>query len=101
MNVTADEQNVVAIYQLNGQKALFAFADQPEVTYTTTDLVLTTTRTSVQYPINQLRSVKFEKAEIAEGIDEIEVPEHFLFRNGQIIILRNGVEYTPAGQIVK
>ena len=47
----AIEQNVVAIYQQDGQKALFAFADQPEVTYTATDLVLTTTKTSVQYSI--------------------------------------------------
>lgn len=86
LHVSAEEQNVVAVYQTDGQKALFAFADQPEVTYTATDLVITTAGTSVQYPINQLRSVKFEKAETAEGIDEIEVPEHFLFRDGQIVI---------------
>ena len=79
-------QNVVAIYPVQGERVLFSFASNPELSYTATELVITTAGTSVQYPINQLRSVKFEKAEIVEGIDEIEVPEHFLFRNGQIII---------------
>ena len=79
-------QNVVAIYPVQGERVLFSFASNPELSYTATELVITTGSTSVQYPINQLRSVKFEKAETAEGIDEIEVPEHFLFRNGQIII---------------
>ena len=82
----ATVQNVVAIYPLQGEVALFAFADQPEVTYTATDLVLTTTQTSVQYPINNLRKVAFEQADMPEGIDEIEVTKQFAFRDGQIII---------------
>lgn len=82
----ATEQNVVAIYPLQGEVAVFAFADQPEVTYTATDLVLTTTRTSVQYPISNLRKVAFERADMPESIDEIEVTKQFTFRDGQIII---------------
>lgn len=82
----ATEQNVVAIYPLQGEVALFAFADQPELTYTATDLVLTTTQTSVQYPIGNLRKVSFERADMPEGIDEIEVTKQFTFRDGQIII---------------
>jgi hypothetical protein len=77
-------QNVVAIYPVQGERVLFSFASNPELSYTATELVITTAGTSVQYPINQLRSVKFEKAETAEGIDEIEVPEHFLFRGGPV-----------------
>ena len=82
----ATVQNVVAIYPLQGEVALFAFADQPEVTYTATDLVLTTTKTSVQYPISNLRKVAFEQADMPEGIDEVEVTKQFTFRDGQIII---------------
>ena len=82
----ATVQNVVAIYPLQGEVALFAFADQPELTYTATDLVLTTTQTSVQYPISNLRKVAFEQADIPEGIDDIEVTKQFTFRDGQIII---------------
>ena len=55
-------QNVVAIYPVQGERVLFSFASNPELSYTATELVITTAGTSVQYPINQLRSVKFEKA---------------------------------------
>ena len=82
----ATEQNVVAIYPLQGEAALFAFADQPELTYTATDLVLTTTQTSVQYPISNLRKVAFERADVDEAIENIEIPECFSFRDGQIIV---------------
>ncbi len=82
----ATEQNVIAVYQMDGQKALFAFADQPEVTYTATDLVLTTTKTMVQYPISQLKKLQFEKADMPEGIDEVEADKRFSFRDGSIVI---------------
>ena len=82
----ATVQNVVAIYPLQGEVALFAFADQPELTYTATDLVLTTTQTSVQYPISNLRKVAFEQRDVDEAIENIEIPECFSFRGGQIII---------------
>lgn len=86
LRVSAVEQNVVAVYQQDGQKALFAFADQPEVTYTATDLVLTTTKTSVQYPISQLKKLQFEMAEMPEGLDEVLADQRFSFRDGSIVI---------------
>lgn len=86
LRVSAVEQNVVAVYQTDGQKALFAFADQPEVTYTATDLVLTTTKTTVQYPISQLKKLQFEKANMPEGLDEVLADQRFSFRDGSIVI---------------
>ena len=86
LSALAGEQNVVAIYPLDGQKALFAFADQPEVTYTTTDLVLTTTKTSVHYPLAQLKKIQFETANGEEGIDEVLVDKRISFREGSIVI---------------
>lgn len=86
LSAFATEQNVIAVYQMDGQKALFAFADQPEVTYTATELVLTTTKTMVQYPISQLKKLQFEKADMPEGIDEVETDKRFSFRDGSIVI---------------
>ena len=86
IHVAAVEQNVVAIYQLDGQKALFAFADQPEVTYSATDLILTSTKTSVQYPISQLKKLAFEQADMPEGIDDVVADRRFSFRDGSIVI---------------
>lgn len=83
---TAAEQNVIAIYQTDGQVALFAFADKPEVTYTPTDLVLTTTKTTMQYPIAGLKKVQFEKADMGEGLDELLADGRFSFRDGAIEI---------------
>ena len=87
----ATEQNVVAVYQQSGDVTLFAFADKPELSYSTTHLIISTNGTSVQYPINQLKKVLFEKADIEEPIvDNIDmpdiVPEIFSFRDGQIVI---------------
>lgn len=80
------EQNVVAIYQISGDVALFAFADRPEVTYTATDLVLTSNQASVQFPINSLHKIAFEKAMMPEGIENIEASKYFHFRDGSIVI---------------
>ena len=87
----ATEQNVVAIYQQNGEVALFAFAAKPELSYSATHLIINTSGTSVQYPINQLKKVSFEKADIDEPIvDNIDMPdiapEIFSFSDGQIVI---------------
>ncbi|MBR2194166.1 MAG: hypothetical protein IJ911_00985 [Salinivirgaceae bacterium] len=87
----ATEQNVVAIYQQNGEVALFAFAAKPELSYSATHLIINASGTSVQYPINQLKKVLFEKADIDEPIvDNIDMPdiapEIFSFRDGQIVI---------------
>ncbi len=86
LSAFAIEQNVVVIYQVDGQKAQFAFADQPEVTYTTTDLVLTSTKISVQYPISQLKKIRFETVNAEEGFDEVLVDERISFRDGSIVI---------------
>ncbi len=89
----AVEQNVVAIYQQSGEVAMFAFADKPELSYSATHLIISTSGTTVQYPINQLKKVSFEKADIeieepiVDNIDTPDiVPEIFSFRDGQIVI---------------
>lgn len=94
----AVEQNVVAIYQQSGEVAMFAFADKPELSYSATHLIISTSGTTVQYPINQLKKVSFEKADIedpivdpiVDPIDNINmsdiVPEVFSFSDGQIVI---------------
>ena len=35
-------QNVVAIYPVQGERVLFSFASNPELSYTATELVITT-----------------------------------------------------------
>ena len=80
------EQNAVAIYHIDGEVSYFAFGDKPEVTYTATDLLLTSTQVSVQFPINSLKKIAFEKAMLPDGLENIEASKYFRFQNGSIVI---------------
>lgn len=54
-------QNAVTIYQTDGKSANFAFAEKPVVTYTEDYLVITTTKTTVQYPIYLIQKIEFQE----------------------------------------
>ena len=64
-------QNAVAIHQKDGQVATFAFTEKPVVTYNGSNLVLTTTKTTVQYPIYLLKKLVFD-VEWTESVNKIE-----------------------------
>ena len=53
-------QRTVSIYQKDGQVVAFAFSERPVVSYDAGDLVLTTTKTTVQFPIYQLKKLQFD-----------------------------------------
>ena len=82
-------QNAVTIFQTDGKSATFAFAEKPVVTYTEDDLVLTTTKTTVQYPIYLIQKIEFEEewfvpTDIKTTTDEADV--QFSFQGGVISI---------------
>lgn len=96
MAVGARAQNSIAIYQKDGQVAKFAFTEKPIVTYSGSDLVLTTIKTSVLYPIYMLQKVAFDVDDIIDGIEEVKIPQTlFSFRDGTLTI-RDG----EAGSVV-
>ncbi len=84
----AADQNVVAIYLQDGEVTQFAFADKPELSYSTTELIISTDDATVRYPINQLKKVSFELTNRPTAV--ITVPDDaskiFSFREGQIVI---------------
>ena len=91
-------QNAVAIYQVDGQVATFAFTEKPVVTYSGNDLVLTTTKTSVQYPIYKLRKIDFDISfDDLTGIEDARVKSdvQFSFRGGALTV-RDG---EPGSQV--
>lgn len=81
-------QNAVAIYQVDGQVATFAFEEKPVVTYSGSELVLTTTATSVQYPIYKLKKMEFTfDWDDPDAIEKVkEADTQFCFRGEQLII---------------
>ena len=91
-------QNAVAIYQVDGQVATFAFTEKPVVTYSGNDLVLTTTKTSVTYPIYKLRKIDFDISfDDLTGIEDARVKSdvQFSFRGGALTV-RDG---EPGSQV--
>lgn len=83
-------QNAVAIHQVDGQVATFAFTEKPVVTYSGNDLVLTTTNTSVQYPIYMLKKIDFDVSfDDLTGIESVEkkADAQFRFQNGMISVV--------------
>lgn len=85
-------QNTVSIYQVDGKVAVFSFAEKPVVTYSGDNLVLTTNKTTVQYPIYQLKKLAFDVDWDAETkVEELKQPDaQFRFQNGTLCI--NGGE---------
>lgn len=82
-------QNAVAIHQVDGQVATFAFTDKPVVTYSGSDLVLTTTKTSVQYPVYKLKKIDFGiSLDDATGVKDVEkkADVQFSFAGGTLTV---------------
>ena len=69
--VTMWAQDAVVIYQKNGKVARFKFTEQPVVSYSATDLVMTTTKKSVHFPINMLQKLVFED----EALNAMDIKE--------------------------
>ena len=82
-------QNPIVVCQNDGTMAKFAFTEKPVVTYSAGELVMTTNKTSVQYPMNRLLKIYFDVAEVPDGIDvEVTQPEdvQFAFRDGALVV---------------
>ena len=82
-------QNAIAIYQKDGKVARFAFSEKPVVTYSGADLVMTTTKTSVHYPLNMLKKLIFEdEMTMTVDVKEVEVKSsvQFSFKGGALSI---------------
>lgn len=72
--LVANAQNAIAIYQKDGQVAKFAFTEKPVVTYSGSDLVLTTSKTIVQYPVYMLQKIAFDVVDlVANDIEQLAV----------------------------
>ena len=64
-------QNAVAVWQQDGKVAKFGFAEKPVVTYADNNLVITTTQTTVEYPIYLLRKISFDVDWTVDAVEEV------------------------------
>lgn len=88
-------QNAIAVYQKDGQVAKFAFTEKPVLTYSGNDLVLTTTKTTVQYPIYMLQKVAVDLSDdFINDIKEVKLEAQFRFE-GETLIISGGEPGSP------
>ena len=61
-------QNILTIHQKDGQQFSFGFSEKPVITYTENEMVLTTTRTTVKYPLSSIAKLTFP--DTGTGVEE-------------------------------
>lgn len=82
----------VSIYQQDGQVVAFAFTERPVVSYDGNNLVLTTTKTTVQFPIYQLKKLQFDDDwvnsddNVATAIEQKQADVVFGFHEGMLTV---------------
>jgi len=83
---TAWAQNAIAVYQQDGKVAKFGFAEKPVVTYTDNNLVISTTQTTVQYPIYMLKKMEFDVDWTIDAVEAVKADTQFSFRDGTLAV---------------
>ena len=87
-------QNTIVVFQQDGEVAKFDFSEKPVVTYAGDNLVLTTTQTTVQYPIYMLKKISFDvDLETTDAIEQVKADVQFSFSGGTLTI-RDGEPYS-------
>ena len=87
---------VLVLWRKDGQIAKFGFTEKPVITYSGSDLVLTTTKTIVQYPIYMLKKIVFDVENIADDIENLKVRSESLFSfKNETLFIRGGEPNSP------
>ena len=94
-SLMAGAQNAISIHQKDGKVANFAFSEKPIVTYADNQLVITTTKTSVQYPLYLLQKIDFELTD-ATAVEQVKPDAKFRFTDGTLYITGGA----PGSQVV-
>lgn len=100
-------QHTIVFQQKDGQVARFSFTEKPVVTYSGNDVLVNTTKNSVQYPIYMLQKISFDIDWNTTDIKEAVVTEPgFHFRDEALYISdedpRSSVSlYTISGMLVR
>ena len=87
-------QNTIVIKQKDGQVARFSFTEKPVVTYMGDEAILTTTKTTVQYPIYLLQKITFDIDWNSTDIKEMVIDKPTFCFQGDAIIISGDVPGT-------
>lgn len=71
ISLLSHAQNTLNVNLKDGTKVSYAFADKPKITFTEGKLIVTTTRTSAEFPLSGIRKYTFRETESTTKIDEM------------------------------
>lgn len=87
---------ILVLWKKDGQIAKFGFTEKPVITYSGSDLILTTTKTTVQYPIYMLKKIVFDVENVVNDIEDLEVKSKSLFSfKDEMLFIRDGEPNSP------
>lgn len=86
-------QNCLSIHQKDGEKFSYLFRDKPVITYTESELVLTTTKVQVSFPIRKVTKFTFEDVDAA--VKPIEKAEATYNLSEEGVIITGAVPGSP------
>jgi hypothetical protein len=64
-------QNTLYIWQQTGEVVSYAFSEKPRITYADTNLILTTTKVQVEFPLSSVRKFTFNDVMIDDAIGTV------------------------------
>lgn len=64
-------QNTLHIWQQTGEVVSYAFWEKPRITYADTNLILTTTKVQVEFPLSSVRKFTFNDVMIDDAIGTV------------------------------
>jgi len=64
-------QNTLYIWQQTGEVVSYAFWEKPRITYADTNLILTTTKVQVEFPLSSVRKFTFNDVMIDDAIGTV------------------------------
>ena len=104
MAAQADDR-VLKVWQSDGQVLTISLADEPRTTYSDGNLIITSSKSSVTFPLEKVRRYTYESA--ASGIDEAKAVRAAFSRDGETLTLaglKPGTAiylYNVAGQLLR
>lgn len=89
-------ENAIVVHKLDGSTLAFAFADEPVISYTASDLVLTSGGVTVEFPLASLRKISVEgRWDVVTGVEATPAPDREVLLSPDGASVRGEVPGSP------
>ena len=69
VSIAQDRPNALTVWSKDGKEAVFALADKPVVSFSETDLIVSSVGVEVNYPIGQMQKLSYDYDETLSVVD--------------------------------